>query len=70
MTSKLIRLPREGLVGPGEARDLVETSHDVEGHGLPSPTQPVDFSKLRGGHGGEAIPRDGDEGDVEGRPPA
>ena len=62
MTNKRIRLPREGivgpedarLVGPGEARLISET--DVEGHGWVNPAPPIDFSK--GTPGGEVVPSD------------
>lgn len=66
MTNKRIRLPREGIigpedarqVGPGEGRFIDET--DVEGHGWVNPAPPVDFSKgTPGGQGGELLPSDG-----------
>lgn len=73
MTNKRIRLPKEGLVGPedarqvgpGEARFIDET--DVEGHGWVNPAPPVDFSKGTPTRGGELLPTDGDDDDFGGR---
>lgn len=64
MTNKRIRLPKEGLVGPeearligpDEARFIDET--DVEGHGWVNPAPPVDFSNRTPTHGGELEPSD------------
>ena len=61
MTSKRIQLPKEGLVnqerrGPGE--QFIDISDDVQGHGFPLPAPPADFTKTRGGHGGELDPGD------------
>jgi hypothetical protein len=62
---KKIKLPKEGLVEPEEARFIDDG--DVEGHGLPL-TRPPSFGGLRSpGHGGEAVPSPiDDEDDVEG----
>jgi hypothetical protein len=67
MANKRIRLPKEGLVGPedarligpGEARFIDET--DVEGHGWVNPAPPVDFGKGTPSQGGELVPTDTDE---------
>jgi hypothetical protein len=59
MTNKRIRLPREGIVGPEEARFIDET--DVEGHGWTNPAPPVDFGKGTPTHGGELLPADTDD---------
>jgi hypothetical protein len=67
MTNKRIRLPREGIVGPedargvgpGEARFVDET--DVEGHGWVNPAPPVDFSKGSPSQGGELVPSEGSD---------
>ena len=64
MTNKRIRLPRDEVVGPedarqvgpGEARFIDET--DVEGHGWVNPAPPVDFSKGTSSKGGELMPSD------------
>ena len=58
MTTKRIRLPKEGLVspeelGPGE-KFIDET--DVEGHGWAHPAPPVDFGKGTPSRGGELEP--------------
>jgi hypothetical protein len=71
MTNKRIRLPKEGIVGPedarqvgpGEARLISET--DVEGHGWVNPAPPVDFSKGTPSQGGELTATD-DEDDNHG----
>ena len=70
MTNKRIRLPREGIVGPedarqvgpGEASFLDET--DVEGHGWTNPAPPTDFSKGMPSKGGELDPSEARDGTV------
>ena len=63
MDKKNMKLPKEGLVEPEELRFIDET--DVEGHGLP--LTPPPSVVIRGtGHGGENIPTNDDEDDVEG----
>ncbi len=68
MDKKHIKLPKEGLADPDEARrsGLIDGG-DVEGHGLPT-TAPPSFGSARlPGHGGEHIPTPvEDEDDVEG----
>ena len=67
MNNKRIRLPREGIVGPedarvigpGEAGFIDET--DVEGHGWVNPAPPVDFSKGTPSQGGEFVPSGGSD---------
>ena len=66
MSNKRIRLPKDGLVGPEDARFIDGTS-DVEGHGWTNPAPPIDFTKGTPGHGGELLPTDADD-DVEGQP--
>ena len=56
MTNKQIRLPKESVVGPGEARFIDDT--DVEGHGWTNPAPPVDFNPRTPTHGGELLPDD------------
>ena len=66
---KNVKLPKEGVVDPENARtgDELIDSNDVEGHGLPL-TPPPSFGPQRTpGHGGENIPSPvDDEDDVEG----
>ena len=64
MDKKHMKLPKEGLVEPEEARAVGD---DVEGHGIPL-TAPPSLGPQRGpGHGGEvAAETDPDENDVEG----
>ena len=77
--TKRMKLPKEGLVEPESRRpsgDPFMDEGDVEGHGLPT-TAPPSLARRDGGegvlnrrspgHGGEAIPRAGDEDDVEGQ---
>jgi hypothetical protein len=59
MTNKRIRLPKEGLVGPEDARFIDDT--DVEGHGWTNPAPPIDFSKRLPTSGGELIANDRDD---------
>ena len=61
---KNVKLPKEGLVDPQEARD----GNDVEGHGLPLTPPPSFSGSRRPGHGGENIPSpvDDEDDDVEG----
>jgi hypothetical protein len=67
MTNKRIQLPKEGLlgpeearaIGPGEARFIDET--DVEGHAWTNPAPPTDFSKGAPSRGGELFPTDGSD---------
>ena len=68
MDKKHIKLPKEGLTDPEEARrSTFIDGADVEGHGLPT-TAPPSFGTSRlPGHGGENIPMPvDDEDDVEG----
>ncbi|HEX7948721.1 MAG TPA: hypothetical protein VF494_00115 [Candidatus Limnocylindrales bacterium] len=64
MTSKRLHLPKEGFVDPQKRKpgeQFIDTSNDVEGHGLPLPAPPVDFRDRGAGHGGEALPTANDE---------
>lgn len=67
MSNKRIRLPREGIVGPGEARSIgpgeagLISETDVEGHGWVNPAPPIDFSKGTPSQGGELVPTDKDD---------
>jgi len=66
MTNKRIRLPKEGLVEPGEHRKSPYIDADVEGHGFVNPAPPAGFSKRSPSSGGEFVPTDDDE--TEGGP--
>ena len=64
MTNKRSHGPKEGLVGPGEARQVGpgEASfideNDVEGHGWTNPAPPIDFKYRSPTGGGELEPGD------------
>jgi hypothetical protein len=60
---KKITRPKDSLVEPEEQKLIDEG--DVEGHGLPT-TAPPNLAAVGPGHGGEYIPSDDDEDDVEG----
>jgi hypothetical protein len=65
MDKNKIRLPKDGLVEPEEARLIDGT--DVEGHGLPTTAPPAFGDTRRPSHGGEIVPAPiTDEDDVEG----
>jgi hypothetical protein len=68
MTSKRIRLPKEGLVEPEDHRRHGIDGDDVEGHGFVNPAPPAGFSKRSPSSGGEAIPTD-EDADAEGPAP-
>lgn len=62
MTSKRIRLPKEGLVEPDKRvpAGFVDGTSDVEGHSWTNPAPPIDFSKRTPSGGGELTPKDDD----------
>ena len=63
--TKQFKRPKEGLVEPEDRLAFVD-GQDVEGHGLPI-TAPPSLSPSRApGHGGEAIPSDDGDDDIEG----
>jgi hypothetical protein len=68
MTNKRNHGPREGLVGPGEARHIGpgEASFidetDVEGHGWTNPAPPIDFKHRTPSTGGEFDPSEAEDG--------
>ena len=64
MTNKRIRLPKEGIVGPGEkgrTSDFIDGTSDVEGHGWMNPAPPIDLSPQMPTHGGELFPTDAED---------
>jgi hypothetical protein len=68
MDKKHVKLPKEGIVEPEEARrtGFIDAG-DVEGHGMPTTAPPSIGSHRSPGHGGENIPMPvDDEDDVEG----
>jgi hypothetical protein len=67
MTNKRIRLPKEGLVEPGQrvgpGESFIDGTTDVQGHAWTNPAPPIDFSPRMPTQGGELVPTDADEGD-------
>ncbi|HYH91721.1 MAG TPA: hypothetical protein VD763_01080 [Candidatus Saccharimonadales bacterium] len=63
MSDKKFRLPKDGVVEPDGAPNLID-DNDVEGHGLPV-TPPPAMPHRSPGHGGENIPTVEDEGGPE-----
>jgi hypothetical protein len=59
MSNKRIRLPKEGLVGPEDARlgpdeaRFIDTTTDVQGHGWVNPAPPIEFGAHTPSQGGE-----------------
>jgi hypothetical protein len=62
MTSKKMRLPKEGVIEPEQRPRNGEPDDgaDVEGHGFPMPTPPADFARRSPSQGGELVPTDDD----------
>jgi hypothetical protein len=67
MANKRTKLPREGMIEPGErtpGEHFIDVSDDVQGHGLPLPAPPASFLERGSGHGGEALPTDEPEAET------
>ena len=62
MTSKRIRLPKEGQQPDQKPTDTSFIDADVEGHGFVNPAPPS-MSPRSPSQGGDAIPGDGDDTD-------
>jgi hypothetical protein len=62
MTTKKMRLPKEGVIEPDQRSRNSEPDDgaDVEGHVFPMPAPPADFARRSPSQGGELVPTDDD----------